>query len=250
MVQNRETLAKSYDAGRAGVPPPAANGDGTHHSSDRFAAASLVDMSPLGFAGTSPHAVRLFPSPHRPGFTLVEVVVAMAVLATISAGLLATSWRLTDFARDEAEHMVADAYCHDVTWAIYSQSYSDMLAEVQGETVTSAGKLRSLTWEIIANPDVVKVQAVEPITAGKIESLRRNLKELPWVETVNFFGKKSVTIPLWRTLDTAKVPECTAQVLETPTNKVITVSVSWWKDGAVKVGHSNVVTRANVERKI
>jgi len=75
------------------------------------------------------HMVRIAPrTTSRPAFTLIEVVVAMAVLATISAGLLATTWRLTAFARDEAEHMVADAYCHDVMWAIYSQSYTNILA--------------------------------------------------------------------------------------------------------------------------
>jgi len=108
------------------------------------------------------------------------------------------------------------------------------IIEKPGEIIEESKESRKIKDEFIANPELMKTV----------------LTELPWMETVDFFGKKNVTIPLWRTLDTTKVPKCTAQVLETPTNKVITVSVSWWKDGAVKVGHSNVVTRANVERKI
>jgi len=198
--------------------------------------------------------------PAQRGFTLIEVLVATVVLAMISLGLLATSWRLTDFAREEAERMVADAYCHDVTWAVYSQSYSNILYDTTftqaKRELVGTDERRSVSWDIIKRPeDIIKETGkLKDSISSNPETLKTILKELPWTETADFFGKKNITIPLWRTLNTAKVPTCTVQVLEkpkdNPTNKVITVSVSWWHDSATRLSHSNVVTRVNVERGI
>jgi len=172
----------------------------------------------------------------RPGFTLIEVLVAAAVLATISVGLLGTTWRLAAFARDEAEHMVADAYCHDVMWAIYSQNYSNMLAKAAKSSVGGRTVWKE-TWDIIRNPATVKSNPEE-------------LKELPRVESYDLFNRKKVTIPLWRTLEIAKVPTCEAKVEDMVTNKLITVTVRWYNGSASDPqSHSNVVSRAEVERK-
>jgi len=162
----------------------------------------------------------------RPGFTLVEVLVASAVLATISTGLLVTSWRLAAFARDEAEHMIADAFCHDMMWALYSQ---------------------------------------EKILDGKssVGWFKIDKECLPRIECYDFWGRRkngtNDVIPLWRLTDrdgkplANKQPECRVRVTnngEEDKKRTIVVEVRWY-NGSVSDPqiHSNVVTKAAVERK-
>jgi len=169
--------------------------------------------------------VRHFTSPlvtFRPAFTLIEVLVAMAVLATISVGLLVTTWRLIGFAREEAEHMVADAYCHDVMWAVYSQSYTNMLV---GAVETPDGRTRSFS------------RPVDPV------------KELPYVESVNMRGQRKIVYPLWRSQDPDKCPTCSVLVKETETNKLITVSLEWYSGSGERASHTNAIVRAPTDRR-
>jgi len=153
---------------------------------------------------------------YRRAFTLIEVLVAMVVLATISVGLLATTWALVRFANGEAEQLVADAYCHDVLWAIYSQNYGQML---DGQTEVS--------WEI------------DPV------------KHLPRVESVDLFGQEKTTYPLWRSQDASRYPTCVARVTENAvaSNKTIVVEVRW-HDGNGWQSHSNMVVRSCIERQV
>jgi len=50
----------------------------------------------------------------RLGFTLIEVLMAMSILALFPAGALLVTLRLERFARDKVEEMAAAAFCEDV----------------------------------------------------------------------------------------------------------------------------------------
>ena len=64
----------------------------------------------------------------RGGFTLVELLLAGAILATISFGALTGMMRISKMVNDRSELMAADGYCWDVAWAIFNDDY-DMLKE-------------------------------------------------------------------------------------------------------------------------
>jgi len=151
-------------------------------------------------------------SRRKRGFTLVEVLVATSVLAVMSTGFLTTVWCLVGFARDQADHMAADAYCHDLMWAVYSQNYADIAAR---------GRFRL---------DVTN--------------------ELPWVEMKDVFGRTKVVRPLMRH-DGDMIPECEVQVTENEakTSKRITVSLRWHVRGQLQT-HNLTVTRDKTERKV
>jgi len=147
----------------------------------------------------------------RRGFTLIEVLIAAAVLSVLSAGLLTASWCLVQFAQDQADHMAADAYCHDLMWAVYSQEYEDI---------------------------------------ADIAQFRLNKdKELPRIETVDFLGRPKTIVPLMRTHDDA-VPTCTVTVTENEgkTQKQISVELAWTARGTPKA-HRLSVTREKTSRE-
>ena len=61
----------------------------------------------------------------RGGFTFIELLLAAAVLATISFGALIGVTHLAKFADKQAEILVADGYCWDVIWKLFNQDLSD-----------------------------------------------------------------------------------------------------------------------------
>jgi len=150
-----------------------------------------------------PVADPLKPPRHRPGFTLIEVLMAAGVLAMIAAGLLATTWRFAGFARDQSERMVADAYCHDVMWAVYCQSYSNI---------------------------------------GNIASFPVNVeRELPRLVTTDILGREKTVFPLKRR-ESFRTPTCRVaqeEKLDAETEppqpyKEIAVTVTWQSVGGIQ----------------
>jgi len=146
----------------------------------------------------------------RHAFTLVEVLVASAILAIFSTGLVATTWRMMAFAEDEAEHMAADAYCHDVMWSVFSQKFEN----------------------------------IESIDEFTIDAA----KELPHIVSTDILGRTSVVYPLWRSQDRSMLPTCEVVAGGTATNKSITVTVRWRKRNGAATSHTMTVDRANVQR--
>jgi len=147
----------------------------------------------------------------RRAFTLVEILVATAVLALMSVGFLSTVWHLVGFAQDQADFMAADAYCHDLLWATYSQDYADIAAR---------------------------------------ETFRLNVdKELPRVEMRDLFGREKVVRPLMRHSGDM-VPECEVLVSENEgrTEKTITIVLHWQTRGEAQ-SHRVTVTREKTGRK-
>jgi len=124
------------------------------------------------------------------GFTLIEVLVAMGVLALFATGTLMTAWRLVGLARDYVDETAADAYCHNV---IYAADASSNRLE----------RTSTLQWRI--TPD----------------QLPRFVTETP------FQGVRTVR-PLWRSGDPAHYPTCTlAYTAAASSNLIVTVS---WRD--------------------
>lgn len=64
----------------------------------------------------------------RGGFTLVELLLAGAILATISFGALIGTLRINQIVNDRSDLMAADGYCWDVAWKLLNEDY-EMLRE-------------------------------------------------------------------------------------------------------------------------
>ena len=62
----------------------------------------------------------------RSGFTLVELLLAGAILATISFGALVGTIRISKIVNDRSELMAADGYCWDVAWALFNTDYEQL----------------------------------------------------------------------------------------------------------------------------
>jgi len=156
---------------------------------------------------------------HRRGFTLIEVLVAAAVLSTLSAGVLVTTWRLAQFAHDEAERLAADAICADVFWTVYSVDYDRL-----GESSFDVG-LRNY--------------------------------QLPVVETRNWRGEVRVR-RLLRPTDSHGIPKCNVVVADPSIDgngrlrRKITVQLKWQheKVGSYDRSHQVEGYRYQTERTI
>lgn len=62
----------------------------------------------------------------RGGFTLLELLLAGAILATISFGALIGTLRISKMVNDRSEMMAADGYCWDVAWALFNADYTQL----------------------------------------------------------------------------------------------------------------------------
>ena len=62
----------------------------------------------------------------RGGFTLVELLLAGAILATISFGALIGTLRINQFIGNRSDLMAADGYCWDVAWALFNTDYGEL----------------------------------------------------------------------------------------------------------------------------
>ena len=62
----------------------------------------------------------------RGGFTLVELLLAGAILATISFGALIGTMRISKMVNDRSQLMAADGYCWDVAWALFNTDYEQL----------------------------------------------------------------------------------------------------------------------------
>lgn len=151
----------------------------------------------------------------------MEVLVASAVLSLLAIGLLATTWRMAGFARDEAERMMADSLCHDIMWAVYSQKYKDIVS-------------------------------IAPFTIDEAN--------LPRIVSANLFAGTTTTYPLWRSQNRKCNPQCAVSVRDivsspdangvTVANKEITVSIRWFdaKMSEVVPNQTLTVIRSSVRR--
>jgi len=156
----------------------------------------------------------------RRAFTLVEVLVAMGVMSLISAGLLATVWRMTGFAREEAERMMADGLCHDIMWAVYSQKYED---------------IKSIATTSLTSSFLPRLSVKNTVT-----------------------GKSTTTYPLRRGSTSPRFKVTVKEVAEKvdgtdviSSNKLITVTVIWYdaNNKTVKPYQTLQVVRSSVERQ-
>jgi len=154
--------------------------------------------------------------PHRRAFTLLEVLITMMVVALFSSGLLLTTLKLSKFAQTQAEEMMADGLCHDIMWAVYSQSYKD---------------IKSISKFTINSSNLPRLAAKDPITKaslGTVYPLKR--------------GKSA--------------PNCTVTVKNesseknglTVSNKLITVKVTWYDANKNASSRSLTVRRSAIER--
>jgi len=155
------------------------------------------------------------------GFTLIEVLVATMVMSLISVGALATVWRLAGFAREQAEMLAADDYCHDVLWRFFN---ADDLALAQHGTKTYKVPLNVLPVIIRDKTD----------------------------------GTQEVTSLLWRdTNDSSLQPTCRVSVepcdasggtvlsgFDVASNALITVSLKWGRSDDVDRQNTIKVVRA------
>lgn len=85
----------------------------------------------------------------RGGFTLVELLLGGAILATISFGALIGMMRISDFVDKRGELMAADGFCWDLAWKLFNDDWSN------AESI--ARRLMSMTAE-----DVAELEAKEP----------------------------------------------------------------------------------------
>ena len=71
----------------------------------------------------------------RGGFTLVELLLAGAILATISVGALIGMIRLSNFVDKRGELMAADGFCWDLAWNLFNNYKGDfgIKSYVKGE---------------------------------------------------------------------------------------------------------------------
>lgn len=74
----------------------------------------------------------------RGGFTLVELLLAGAILATISFGALIGTLRINQFVGDRSELLAADGYCWDVAWKLLNYDY-DRLKEATLDAAAENG---------------------------------------------------------------------------------------------------------------
>ena len=62
----------------------------------------------------------------RGGFTLVELLLAGAILATISFGALIGTMRIQKLISQRSELMMADGFCWDVAWKLFNDDYGSL----------------------------------------------------------------------------------------------------------------------------
>jgi len=140
------------------------------------------------------------------GFTLIEVLVATAIMVVFSTGLLATTWQIVGLAHAEAERMMADNLAHDVMRTVYCTRYAELREKAGSDWTNLETKL-----------------LFEPKT------------DLPQVVAEDIWGKKQAAVsPLWRDGLVAHKPYCQIQAKwkdSAQQSVLLKVTVHWWSRG-------------------
>jgi len=162
------------------------------------------------------NVIRHTPPRLRRAFTLVEVLMATAILTLFSTGLLYTTLRLSRIAHSKAEEMMADGLCHDIMWAVYNQDYDD---------------IKSISKFSINKSNLPRLVPKSPISKASLTTV----------------------YPLRRG---STSPNCTVTVANesrtenghSVTNKKITVKVTWYDANKKSTSRSLTVRRSAIGR--
>lgn len=73
----------------------------------------------------------------RRGATLVEVMIAAALVALLTITVLECVSVAARIARDNAELLAADSFAHDLLWCRFNMKYSDLAPGTETGTVSS-----------------------------------------------------------------------------------------------------------------